>query len=61
MAKPVPLSISALAAMGSVVAIYLFIKSPYKYRFISDSRLSPKTDLAWRNAAEKWLEKNSAE
>ncbi|ABN67701.1 predicted protein [Scheffersomyces stipitis CBS 6054] len=50
------LSIAAIATMGSVLVIYATLKSPLKYQWASENRLSPKADLAWRNAAQKWLD-----
>lgn len=46
----------AYGAMGSVLLIYITLKSPLKYKWASENRISPKADLAWRNAAAKWLE-----
>lgn len=46
----------AIGAMSSVLLIYIGLKSPLKYKWISENRISPKADLAWRNAAEKWLD-----
>ncbi|EGV60441.1 hypothetical protein CANTEDRAFT_116488 [Yamadazyma tenuis ATCC 10573] len=48
----------AIGAMSSVFVIYTLIKSPLKYRFISEDRMSPKADLAWRNASQKWIDNN---
>ncbi|KAK6200071.1 uncharacterized protein RJT21DRAFT_120972, partial [Scheffersomyces amazonensis] len=56
MAHAPSLSIAAIATMGSVGVIYLLIKSPLKYQYLSENRVSPKADLAWRNAAQKWLD-----
>ena len=42
--------------MSSVAVIYVGIKSPLKNKWVSDNRISPKADLAWRNSAEKWVE-----
>ncbi|RLV92674.1 hypothetical protein JA1_002985 [Spathaspora sp. JA1] len=58
MAKPVPLSFPAMAAMGSVVLLLVVAKSPWRNRFHRINNVSPKADLAWRNAAEQWLENN---
>lgn len=52
------LSLAAMATMGSVFVIYAVIKSPLKYKWASENRVSPKADAAWRNASEKWLEKH---
>ncbi|KAK6460632.1 hypothetical protein DFJ63DRAFT_343633 [Scheffersomyces coipomensis] len=56
MAHIKPLSIAAIATMSSVAVIYITIKSPLKYKWLSENRISPKADLAWRNAAQKWLD-----
>lgn len=48
-------SVAAAATMGSVLVIYAFLKSPIKYQWASENRVSPKADAAWRNAAQKWL------
>lgn len=56
MAHAPKLSVAALATMSSVFIIYVGIKSPLKNAYVSENRLSPKADLAWRNSAEKWLE-----
>lgn len=49
-------SIAAYAAISSVAILYLTLKLPLKYKFAKDSRISPKSDLAWRNSAQKWLD-----
>lgn len=49
----------AIVAMASVAVGYLWIKSPQKYKWVAENRISPKADLAWRNSAQKWLENNS--
>ncbi|KAM9894239.1 hypothetical protein OXX79_008836 [Metschnikowia pulcherrima] len=59
MAHSPPLNIYAIAAMGTFVATYVWIKSPLKYKRASENRLSPKADLAWREGAQKWLDNNS--
>jgi len=56
MAHAPNLSFAAIATMSSVLVIYTAIKSPLKYQWASENRLSPKADLAWRNAAQKWLD-----
>lgn len=53
------LSLAAIATMGSVLVIYAAIKSPLKYKWASENRVSPKADAAWRNAAQNWLENQS--
>lgn len=53
------LSFAAIATMSSVAIIYGLIKSPLKYKWASENRLSPKADLSWRNAAQKWLDNNA--
>lgn len=58
MAHAPSLSFAAIATMSSVLVIYVTIKSPLKYKWLSENRLSPKADLAFRNSAEKWLEEN---
>jgi hypothetical protein len=58
MAHAPNLSFAAIATMSSVLIIYAAIKSPLKYQYASDNRLSPKADLAWRNAADKWLKEH---
>lgn len=52
------ISTSAWLAMSSVVVVYLGLKLPLKYTWASENRLSPKVDLAWNQAAEKWLKEN---
>lgn len=52
------LNVWAIGAMSSVLVIYTLIKSPLKYKYMSEDRMSPKADLAWRNASQKWLDKN---
>lgn len=52
------LNVWAIGAMTSVFVIYAAIKSPLKYKWVQEDRISPKADLAWRNGAQKWLEKN---
>lgn len=52
------INVYAYGAMSSVLIIYALIKSPLKYQWASENRISPKADLAWRNAADKWLENN---
>lgn len=52
------INIWAWGAMSSVLVIYVAIKSPLKYKWAKDDRISPKADLAWRNASQKWLEDN---
>lgn len=47
----------AIGAMSSVLIIYGLIKSPLKYKWAQEDRLSPKADLAWRNGAQSWLDK----
>ncbi|CAN3364938.1 hypothetical protein DICA3_F14180 [Diutina catenulata] len=56
MAHAPKLSIAAIGMMASVAVIYVGLKAPFKNAYLSEQRLSPKADLAWRNAAEKWLE-----
>lgn len=56
MAHAPRLSFAAIAVMSSVAVIYVGIKSPLKNKWVSDNRISPKADLAWRNSAEKWVE-----
>lgn len=56
MAHAPKVSVAAGIMMASVAVIYVGIKSPLKYQWINENRLSPKADLAWRNAATKWLE-----
>lgn len=51
------LNIWAIGTMGSVVAIYAYLKSPLKYKHAAKHRLSPKADLAFRDGAQKWLDK----
>ncbi|EGW35187.1 uncharacterized protein SPAPADRAFT_58380 [Spathaspora passalidarum NRRL Y-27907] len=60
MAHIVPLSFPAMAAMGSVVLIFVAIKSPWRNRYHRVNNVSPKADLAWRNAAQQWLDNNRA-
>ncbi|EMG45604.1 hypothetical protein SBY92_004895 [Candida maltosa Xu316] len=60
MAHAPKLSFAAIAVMSSVVVIYVGVKAPFKYSWISENRISPKSDLAWRNSAAKWLEDNKA-
>ncbi|CAK9435535.1 uncharacterized protein LODBEIA_P02620 [Lodderomyces beijingensis] len=55
-----PLSFAAIATMSSVVVLYVGLKSPLKYKYLKESRISPKADLAWRDSAEKWLEDNKS-
>lgn len=52
----VKLNAGAIGAMASVVIIYAWIKSPLKYLWAHENRVSPKADLAWRTASQKWLE-----
>lgn len=56
MAHIVKLNAGAIAAMSSVVLLYVAIKSPLKNQYLEQNRLSPKADLAWRNSAQKWLD-----
>lgn len=53
-----PLNIWAIGAMSSVLIVYVGLKAPLKYKWAKERRLSPKADLAWRNAADKWLVNN---
>lgn len=53
---PIPLNAGAIIAMGSVLATYVLIKSPLKYQWAAENRVSPKADLAWRNNSQKWLD-----
>lgn len=46
----------AIGAMSSVLVIYVAIKSPLKYKWLKEDRISPKADLAWRNASQTWLD-----
>lgn len=50
------LSIAAILVMALVPAIYFGLKAPYKHKFHKENRITPKGDLAWRNASQKWLE-----
>ncbi|KAI5951496.1 hypothetical protein KGF54_004570 [Candida jiufengensis] len=52
------LSAAAIATMSSVLVLYVAIKSPLKYKWAEENRMNPKADLAFREAADKWLEKN---
>lgn len=58
MAHAPPLNIYAVGAMSSVLVIYAWLKSPIKYKWAAENRISPKADLAWRNSAQKWLDNN---
>ncbi|CUM63934.1 uncharacterized protein PRCAT00001522001 [Priceomyces carsonii] len=58
MAHAPKLSFAAIATMSSVLILYMTIKSPLKYKWASENRISPKADLAWRTASQKWLENN---
>lgn len=60
MAHSPPLNYWTYGAMGSVVLIYAWIKSPIKNKWAAENRLSPKADMAWREGAQQWLEKNSS-
>jgi hypothetical protein len=53
---PIPLNYGAYIFMGSVLATYVLIKSPLKYKWAAENRVSPKADLAWRSNAQKWLD-----
>lgn len=59
MAHSPPLNIYAIGAMSSVLVVYAWLKSPLKYKWAAESRISPKADLAWRNGAQKWLDSKS--
>ncbi|KAF6054649.1 hypothetical protein FOB58_000571 [Candida parapsilosis] len=61
MAHAPSLSVPAILTMSSVAVLYGLIKSPLKYKWASESRISPKADLAFRNSAEKWLEDHKGE
>lgn len=61
MAHAPSLSIPAILTMSSVAVLYGLIKSPLKYKWAAESRISPKSDLAFRNSAEKWLEDHKGE
>lgn len=50
------LSVAAMLVMGSVAVTYFGLKSPIKNKWASESRISPKSDLAWRNSADQWVE-----
>ncbi|CAK7896430.1 hypothetical protein CAAN1_17S03026 [[Candida] anglica] len=50
------LNAGAYIFMGSVLVIYGLIKSPLKYKWASENRVSPKADLAWRTNSQKWLD-----
>lgn len=52
------LNAGAIGAISSVFIIYVLIKSPLKYQWASENRISPKADFAWRQASQKWLDKN---
>ncbi|CAL1186107.1 unnamed protein product [Candida parapsilosis] len=54
------ISQALISAPGGPV-LYGLIKSPLKYKWASESRISPKADLAFRNSAEKWLEDHKGE
>lgn len=56
MAHSPKLSFAAIATMSSVFVIYAVIKSPLKYQWASENRISPKADLAWRTSSQKWLD-----
>lgn len=58
MAHSPPLNIYAIGAMSSVLVVYAWLKSPIKYKWAAENRLSPKADLAWREGAQKWLDNN---
>lgn len=58
MAHAPPLNAWAIGAMASVLVIYAGIKSPIKYQWASENRISPKADLAWRESSQRWLENN---
>lgn len=60
MAHSPKLNIYAIGAMSSVVIIYGLLKSPLKYKWAAENRLSPKADLAWREGAQQWLDKNAS-
>ncbi|RKP29830.1 hypothetical protein METBISCDRAFT_17707 [Metschnikowia bicuspidata] len=60
MAHTPKINIYAMSAMGSVVLIYAWLKSPIKYKWAAENRISPKADLAWREGAQQWLDKNSS-
>ncbi|CAH2354426.1 hypothetical protein CLIB1423_16S02410 [[Candida] railenensis] len=53
---PIPLNAGAYIFMGSVLFSYIALKSPIKYKWAADNRISPKADLAWRNNSQKWLD-----
>lgn len=52
------LNAGAICAISSVFIIYVSIKSPLKYQWASENRISPKADIAWRQASQKWLDEN---
>lgn len=56
MAHSPKLTIGAIGTMSSVFIIYALIKSPLKYKWASENRISPKADLSWRTASQKWLD-----